>query len=104
MLKEEMLKEIEELKAQLDQLKAQSEKKNQEQSGGNRPDQDDEHHTGAQENTRASSETCPCPDIDIGQKIQELIKTVDEELKEASPITVLVVFAVGVLMGRLLPK
>ncbi len=103
MLKEEMLKEIKELKAQLDQLKAQSEKKNQE-SGGNRPDQDDEHHTEAQENTRASSETCPGPDMDIGQKIQELIKTVDEELKEASPITVLVVFAVGVLMGRLLPK
>lgn len=102
MLKEEMLKEIEELKAQLDQIKAQGKKKKR--SGGNRPGQDDEHHTEAQENTRTSSETCPGPDIDVGQKLQELIKTVDEELKEASPITVLVVFAVGVLMGRLLPK
>ena len=103
MLKAEMLKEIEELRAQLDQLRAQGERKEQ-QPGGNGPDPDDEGYTASEENTRASAETCPGPDIDIGQKIQELIKTVDEELKEASPITVIAVFAVGVLMGRLLPR
>lgn len=103
MLKTEMLKEIEGLRAQLDQLKAQSEKEKKQQSSDNAADQDDER-TDTQENAQESTEDDQREDVDISLKIQQLIKTVDEELKEASPITVLVVFAVGVFMGRLLPK
>lgn len=41
---------------------------------------------------------------DFASQCQELIDTIDLELKEASPVTVLVVFALGVVVGRLLPK
>jgi hypothetical protein len=41
---------------------------------------------------------------DIEHQFQELIETIDTELKEASPATVLVVFAAGILLGRLLPR
>ncbi len=41
---------------------------------------------------------------DLEHQFQELIETIDTELKEASPVTVLAVFAVGILVGRLLPR
>ena len=37
-------------------------------------------------------------------QFQELVDTIDEELKEAGPVRVLLVFALGVLIGRLLPR
>jgi len=43
-------------------------------------------------------------EIDLASQFQELLDTLHEEIREASPVTVLVVFALGVLVGRVLPK
>lgn len=41
---------------------------------------------------------------DAEAQIQELITALEEEIKDTNPMTMLVVFALGVLIGRLLPK
>ena len=40
----------------------------------------------------------------ISEQFQELIKTVDQELKDASTVTVLLVFSLGVVVGRFLSR
>lgn len=37
-------------------------------------------------------------------QIQEFVTALEEEISETNPVTMLVVFALGVLVGRLLPK
>ena len=41
---------------------------------------------------------------DIEQQITDFIETLEEEISSAHPMTVLVVFSLGVLIGRLLPR
>lgn len=41
---------------------------------------------------------------DVEAQIKEFIVTLEEEIKETRPMTVLGIFALGVLVGRLLPK
>ena len=38
---------------------------------------------------------------DIVEQFKELLKTIDEDIKETKPTTLLIVFALGVLVGRL---
>ncbi|MEM8886152.1 MAG: hypothetical protein AAGD14_18975 [Planctomycetota bacterium] len=40
------------------------------------------------------------PESALEAKFEELFTTLDEDLKEASPVTVLAVFALGLLVGR----
>ena len=42
--------------------------------------------------------------IDIEKQIQDFIDALEVEIKETNPMTVLVIFALGVLIGRLLPR
>ncbi len=37
-------------------------------------------------------------------QLQELVDALEDELKETNPLTILVVFAIGILIGRLLPR
>ena len=42
--------------------------------------------------------------LDIEKQIQEFIDALEVEMKDTNPMTVLVIFSVGVLIGRLLPR
>lgn len=41
---------------------------------------------------------------DISFQIQELVDALEEEIKDTNPMTMLVVFAFGILIGRFLPR
>ena len=42
--------------------------------------------------------------MDFEKQIQEFIDALEVEIKDTNPMTVLVIFALGVLIGRLLPR
>ncbi len=71
----------------------------------------------AQEKTRARAaserttelatkepEELPSDGTSLSSQLEELIDALGEDIKEAKPATLLVVFALGVLLGRLLPR
>ena len=41
---------------------------------------------------------------DLSLQIQELVDALEEEIKGTNPVTMLVVFAFGILIGRFLPR
>ena len=41
---------------------------------------------------------------DLVSQVQELINALDEDINNTKPATLLVIFALGVLVGRLLPR
>lgn len=97
-------KELSELRAQIEELQQVQtlDQKNQ------------------QSHTDKLSEESPVPELDtdsisrvlseklgMGEaetQIQDFVTALEEEIKDANPMTMLVVFALGVLIGRLLPK
>ncbi len=42
--------------------------------------------------------------IDTEQQIQELIDALEVEIKDTNPVTMLIIFTLGVLLGRFLPR
>jgi len=96
-----MRDEIEELKAQVSELtaerKAEDEKQAQADSSGVPTSESAAEVFESNALTEAEG-------TDLTSQFQELFEIVDEELKAANPVTVLVVFALGVLVGRLLPR
>ena len=59
------------------------------------PSEDDYRTTGT-----ADSEVT----LDVELQIKDFVDALDQEIKSTNPITILVVFSLGVLIGRLLPK
>ncbi|MEA3412333.1 MAG: hypothetical protein U9R74_12445 [Pseudomonadota bacterium] len=103
MARDDIRKELEEIRAQLDAL----------QASRNTPD--DAHRDAGRINPEASSATgsdvvepentvAADDGYDIAGQFQELVEVLDREIKESNPTTLLVVFALGVLVGRLLPR
>ena len=43
-------------------------------------------------------------ELDLASQLQELMDVLDKEIKDTNPTTMLVVFSLGVLVGRLLPR
>ena len=41
---------------------------------------------------------------DVEKQIRDFVNALDQEIKSTNPMTVLVVFSLGVLIGRLLPR
>ncbi len=41
---------------------------------------------------------------DLNSQLEELVEALELELKDTNPITLLIVFALGILIGRLLPR
>lgn len=41
---------------------------------------------------------------DVEKQIQDFVNALDQEIKSTNPMTALVVFSLGVLIGRLLPR
>ena len=107
MTKDEMGKEIEALRAQLATLTAEREARAKEQAEAQSKDKNTDSATQGGEAAGPTVDEAgfAAPDdADLGKMFQELVETVDTELKQASPMTTLVVFALGVLVGRLLPR
>lgn len=106
MLKQEMQNEIEQLRAQVATLTAEREARKKEQAQAQSEASDTESATqeSADESRAEEAGIAASEETDITSLFQELAETVDSELKDASPVTVLVVFALGVLVGRLLPR
>ncbi len=108
MANDEMRDEIEALRAQVAELTAERKAKEKEQAQAS-SSQESTKESAAQgtassepgtDETKAENSEA----TDLSSQFQELIDTIDQELKDASPVTVLVVFALGVLVGRLLPR
>ena len=111
MAKDEMKNEIEELRAQVAELTAERKAKEKEQAqassskaSAKKAKESVAQDTATGEPGTDEAETAKSEVADLSSQFQELIDTIDQELKEASPVTVLVVFALGVLVGRLLPR
>lgn len=108
MLKQEMQDEIDALRAQVAQLEVEREarEKQQAEAGGGQATEtgSETQASDAAEPAGDEAEHAASEETDLTSMFQELVETVDSELKEANPLTVLVVFALGVLVGRLLAK
>ena len=50
------------------------------------------------------SEESAADKSDLEKQVQEFVDALDAEIKGTNPMTVLVVFALGILIGRLLPR
>ena len=103
-----MRDEIEELRAQVAELTAERQAGEQEkaqESGKQKPTgKPTPQAAETNELMEAEGESAEPEEGDLKRQFQELFDAIDEELKAANPVTVLVVFALGVLMGRLLPR
>lgn len=53
---------------------------------------------------RASSPIEDEETLDVEKQIQEFVTALEQEIKGTNPMTVLVVFSLGVLIGRMLPR
>ena len=105
MANDEMKNEIEELRAQVAELTAERKAKEKEQVSTEQSEKESvAQGTAPSESGASETEAEKSGEVDLSSQFQELIDTIDQELKEASPVTVLVVFALGVLVGRLLPR
>ncbi len=108
MANDEMRDEIEALRAQVAELTAERKAKEKEQAQASSSQESTKESTAqgtaSSESGTDETEVEKLDETDLSSQVQELIDTIDQELKEASPVTVLVVFALGVLVGRLLPR
>ena len=111
MANDEMKNEIEELRAQVAELTAERKAREKEQAkarsskaSAKKAKESVEQDTGTSEPGADETEAEKSGEDDLSSQFQELIDTIDQELKEANPVTLLVVFALGVLVGRLLPR
>ena len=106
MANDDMKNEIEELRAQVAELTAERKVKEKQQASSSQESEKESvaQGTASSDPGTDEAETAKSEVADLSSQFQELIDTIDQELKEASPVTVLVVFALGVLVGRLLPR
>lgn len=95
---DDIRRELEELRAQLEALQVErvaAEEAEEgkaaaevEADGGESVDVADEQEAG----------------LDVAAHVKELLETLEEELEDSNPKTLLAVFALGVLLGRLLAR
>jgi cobalamin biosynthesis Mg chelatase CobN len=109
MANDEMRDEIEELRAQVAELTAERKAKEKQQASSSKASAKKAKESVAQGTASSEpgtdeTEAEKSGEDDLSSQFQELIETIDQELKDANPVTLLVVFALGVLVGRLLPR
>jgi hypothetical protein len=97
------------VKAELDDLRAQLEAARSSGPVSNTPggapsDEKESGSTSGTSDQAAGTEQGLASSGDLQAQVQELIDAFGRELKETNPITLLAVFALGVLTGRLLPR
>lgn len=100
-----MQKELEELRAQVAELNRAREAESAKDQSSDQTEASD------QEESRevAEAEQIPALESDGSEKdfekqIQDLVDALEMEIKDTNPMTVLIIFALGVLIGRLLPR
>ena len=96
MAQQDMAKELAALRAQVAELASarEAQEKARAQAASER----------ATELAAKESEETPSESTSLSSQLEELVDTLGEDIKEAKPATLLVVFALGVLLGRLLPR
>jgi len=99
MASDQIREELDELRAQLEQLR--QERESQPEDAG--PAGQEGETAGEQGPEPAGDQE---PDLDLGlmNQFRDLLDDLDEELKEVNPTTLLAVFALGIVVGRLLPR
>ena len=60
--------------------------------------------TGAEISAQESVSAEGAEEKDVEEQIRDFVNALDQEIKSTNPMTVLVVFSLGVLIGRLLPR
>lgn len=102
---EDIRKEMEQLRNQLDALKQV-----QQESGSDIEQSDSTADVEVLETSIKTAESAAGIDTesadesDLASLFQELMDVLDNEIKDSNPTTMLVVFSLGVLVGRLLPR
>lgn len=97
-------KELSELRAQVEELKLarKSELNNQQSRPDELPDESTVPESDVDSLKEVLTDKLGMEDAEV--QIQDFITSLEEEIKDTNPMTMLVVFAFGVLIGRLLPK
>ena len=97
-------KELEELRAQVARLtRARKDEAPEQQTGVEGVSVQATVHT-PQNRSNNVSEADADNEDDLSFQIQELVDALEEEIKDTNPMTMLVVFAFGILIGRFLPR
>lgn len=96
--------ELMEIQAQLDGLRQARETKQgaatQEPPTGQLPQKEGSLHEVADAHVNVVDEVTS----EIAAQFQELVNTLDKELSNTNPITLLAVFSLGIFIGRILPR
>lgn len=102
---DDIRKEMEQLRHQLDALKqAQQESDNDTAEQDNNASAEVLDISSKTTSSTASVDTESTDELDLSSQFQELMEALNKEIKDTDPTTMLVVFSLGVLVGRLLPK
>ena len=99
MANEDLQQEIELLRQQLDAIKSKQEKPTSAAEPGI-----EEHAAEQLETTPSSGEETMADEVttdDLMAQFKELLDSIDKDIKDTKPTTLLIVFALGVLVGRL---
>jgi len=100
-----MQNELEELRAQVAELnRARDAESAHRHDPDEREASDQELSNGSAEGEQLPALESEGSKMDFEQQIQEFIDALEVEIKDTNPMTVLVIFALGVLIGRLLPR
>jgi hypothetical protein len=60
--------------------------------------------TAAEENDTLRTRVDESDESDLNSQLTDLVEVLEQELKDTNPMTLLIVFALGILIGRLLPR
>ncbi len=109
MSNDQLQSEIEILRAQVAELTAarENEKNNTRTKAQSQADEGKSEYSETESEQLSASvidKTSADVEGDLEHQLHELVDTINTELKDASPVTVLVVFTVGLLVGRFLPR
>jgi len=100
-------KELEALRAEVDRLTRAREEEAAQQQEVLELSQELSEEDSSQVSQQRSidvSEADKDSEDDLSLQIQELVDALEEEIKGTNPVTMLVVFAFGILIGRFLPR
>lgn len=102
MASDQIKQELEELRAQLEELRRERENQQAPGEGAAMDAGPKEEDSLAGETPEEAIEEAIGPDL--MNQFKGLLDNLDEELKEVNPTTLLAVFALGIIVGRLLPR
>jgi len=97
-------KELEVLRAEVDRLTSAREEEAAQQAEGAVRSSEEAAGPVSQQRAVDVSEAEEGSEDDLSLQIQELVEALEEEIKGTNPVTMLVVFAFGILIGRFLPR